>query len=207
VNERWQPAQEMRGLLLVRAEPPAVTRWVRGGLVACQLVPLASWTAVVPVEPASRVQAPYDGAASVLVGRPLPRRLRPALGFVVADHRAAVVVRVRGLRDSPRWLLWEPGRGPVRTRELQQAGPRELAAAAGHPAAAREVAAVVRDRSGDAQRLLTDLLTVLGLPGADLIGPHVGLRGQVVAPTAQAVARFERRMAEIARHHRELEDS
>ena len=50
-------------------------------------------------------------------------------------------------------------------------------------------------------------MTVLDLPGADLVGPHVGLRGQVVAPTAQAVSRFDSRMAEIARHHRELEDS
>jgi hypothetical protein len=207
VNERWQPAQAMRGLLLVRAEAPAVTRWVRGGLVACQLIPLAPWTAVVPVEPSSRAHAPYDGAASVLLGRPVPRRLRPSLGFLVADQRAAVVVRAGGLRDRPRWLLWQPGRGPVRTRELTQAGPGELAGAAGRPAAGPRVAAVVRDRSGDAHRLLTDLLTVLELPGADLLGPHVGLRGQVVAPTAQAVARFDTRMAEIARHHRELEDS
>ncbi|GAB3447004.1 hypothetical protein GCM10027517_30140 [Phycicoccus ginsengisoli] len=207
MNERWQPAQAMRGLLLVRAEVPAVTRWVRGGLVACQLVPLASWTAVAPVEPSSRAHAPYDGAASVLLGRPVPRRLRPALGFVVADQRAAVVVRGRGLLDRPRWLLWQPGRGPVRTRELAPARPGELAAAAGRPDAARRVADVVRDRSGDAERLLTDLLAVLDLPGADLLGPHVGLRGQVVAPTAQAVARFDTRMAEIARHHRELEDS
>jgi hypothetical protein len=68
------------------------------------------------------------------------------------------------------------------------------------------VAAVVADRSGDADRLHTDLLTVLGLPGADLLGQQVGLKGQVVAPTAQAVARFDARMAEIARHREELED-
>jgi hypothetical protein len=206
VSERWQPARESRGLLLVRAEPKAAASWVRRGLVACQVLPLGRWTAILPTEPLSRADAPYDDAASLLVSRPLPRRLRPALGLVVVDARAVVVVHGKGLRRDPRWLVWEPGRGHAPTPELALARPGDLAAAAGRPGAARQVAAVVADRSGDAERLHTDLLTVLGLPGADLLGQQVGLKGQVVAPTAQAVARFDARMAEIARHREELED-
>jgi hypothetical protein len=206
VNERWQPAQS-RGLLLVPGEPAPAQAWVRTGLVACQVVDRGRWTALVPVEDRSRAQEPYDDAATVLVSRPLPRKLRPALGVLHVDHRAAVVVQPAGMRHQPRWLVWEPGAGHVRTPGLDLATPDDLAETAGRPGAARDVAQVVTDRSGDAVRLLTDLLTVLGLPGADLLGRHTGLRGQVVAPTAQAVERFDVRMAEIARHHRELEDN
>ena len=63
------------------------------------------------------------------------------------------------------------------------------------------------ERHGSADRLITGLLAVLGLPGSDLVGPGIGLRGQVVAPTAQAVARFDARMAEQARHRNELEEN
>lgn len=205
MSERWQPAPGSRGLLLVHGDGGRAARWVRRGLVACQVVPLGRWTALLPAEPTSRADEPYDDAATVLVGRPLPRRLRPALGLLVVDGRAAVVVQPKGLRPQPRWLVWEPGAGHVPTPAMAPASPRDLAHAAGRAAAARAVAAVVADPSGDADRLHADLLTVLDLPGADLVGPAPGLRGPVVAPTAQAVARFDSRMAEIARHRRELE--
>lgn len=206
MNERWQPARS-RGLLLVPGEPEPATAWVRKGLVACQVVELGRWTGVVPVEERSRAAEPYDDAATVLVSRPLPRKLRPAIGVLHVDHRAAVVVQPGGLRHQPRWLVWAPGEGHVRTPDLDLATPADLAEAAGRPGADRDVAQVVADRSGDALRLLTDLMTVLGLPGADLLGAGAGIRGPVVAPTAQAVERFDARMAEIARHHRELEDN
>jgi len=205
VSEQWQPAPGSRGLLLVSAQPDPAARWVRSGLVACQLVPLGRWTALLPTEPTSRADEPYDDGPSVLVGRPLPRGLRPAFAFLVVEGRAAVVVQPRGLRAEQRWLVWEPGAGHVPTPRLTLARPGDLASAAGRPGAARAVAAVVADGSGDADRVHADLMTALGLPGAELLGPAPGLRGQVVAPTAQAVARFDARMAEIARHRRELE--
>lgn len=207
MNERMQPAQGTRGLLLVHGDPGGATGWARRGLVACQVVAVGQgWTALVPVEARSRAEEPYDDAAAVLVSRPLPRRLLPALGFLVVDERATVVLHRRGLRHRPRWLVWEPGAGHAPTPQLELATPSDLAGAVGRPGAARQVARVVSDRSGDAVRLLTDMMTVLGLPGAELLAPDVGLRGQVVAPTAQSVQRFDKRMAEIARHHRELED-
>lgn len=204
----WQPAREARGLLLVSGEPGAVTSWLRRGLVACQVVPLEGWTAVLPTERSSRAEPPYDDAVAVLAARPVPRRLRGALGFFTVDGRAVVTVQRPGWRDGIRWLVWEPGVGVVRAPHLEPAGPADLVTAAGaRHGDQRAVAGVVAERDSTPDALITDLLSVLGLPGADLVGPGVGLRGQVVAPTAQAVARFDARMAEQARHRAELEES
>lgn len=203
----WQPAQEARGLLLVSGETGLVSTWVRRGLVACQVIPLGPWTAVVPTEPSSRAEPPYDDAVTVLAARPVPRRLRSALGFFTIDGRAVVTAQGPGWRTPVRWLVWEPGTGLVRAPGLELARPADLLVAAGRQGDPRAVADVVGSREGRADVVLTDLLSVLGLPGADLVGPQVGLRGQVVAPTAQAVARFDARMAEQARHRSELEEN
>lgn len=203
----WQPAQEARGLLLVSGGTGPVSTWVRRGLVACQVVPLGSWTAVLPTESSSRAEPPYDDAVTMLAARPVPRRLRSALGFFTIDGRAVLTVQGQGWRPVVRWLVWEPGTGLVRAPDLELARPSDLLAAAGRHGDPRAVADVVATRDGRADVIITDLLSVLGLPGADLVGPGVGLRGQVVAPTAQAVARFDARMAEQARHRSELEEN
>ena len=203
----WQPAQEARGLLLVSGEPGPVSAWLRRGLVACQVVPLGAWTAVLPTERRSRAEPPYDDAVALLAARPVPRRMRGALGFFTVDGRAVVTAQGPGWRDAVRWLVWEPGSGVVRAPHLELASPADLLAAAARAGDARAVTQVVTQRNGSADRVITDLLDVLGLPGSDLVGPGVGLRGQVVAPTAQAVARFDARMAEQARHRFELEEN
>jgi hypothetical protein len=207
VSEPWQPAHEARGLLLVSGEQGPVTAWLRRGLVACQVIPLGGWTAVLPIERSSRAEPPYDDAVTLLAARPVPRRLRGALGFFTVDGRAVVTAQAPGWRGVVRWLLWEPGVGVVRTATLELARPTDLVAAAGRSGGERAVAELVAGRGGSADRVITDLLSVLGLPGAELVGPEVGLRGQVVAPTAQAVARFDARMAEQARHRTELEEN
>jgi hypothetical protein len=207
VSAPWQPAQEARGLLLVSGETGPVSTWVRRGLVACQVIPLGPWTAVLPTESSSRAESPYDDAVTVLAARPVPRRLRSALGFFTIDGRAVVTVQGGGWRSGVRWLVWEPGAGQVRAPDLELARPSDLLAAAGRAGDPRAVAEVVGSRDGRADVVITQLLAVLGLPGADLVGPGVGLRGQVVAPTAQAVARFDARMAEQARHRSELEEN
>ncbi|WP_457255586.1 hypothetical protein [Pedococcus sp. P5_B7] len=203
----WQPAQEARGLLLVSGETGPVSTWVRRGLVACQVIPLGPWTAVLPIESSSRAEPPYDDAVTVLAARPVPRRLRSALGFFTIDGRAVVTVQGPGWRAAVRWLVWEPGAGLVRAPGLELARPSDLLAAAGRSGDPRAVAEVVGGRDGRADVIITDLLSALGLPGSDFVGPKVGLRGQVVAPTAQSVARFDARMAEQARHRSELEEN
>lgn len=203
----WQPAQEARGLLLVSGGPGPVSSWLRRGLVACQVVPLGDWTAVLPTERRSRAEPPYDDALALLAARPVPRRLRGALGFFTVDGRAVLTAHGPGWRHVARWLVWEPGAGVVRAPHLEVARPADLLAAAGRTGDQRAVVRVVTERQGTADRLITDLMSVLGLPGSELVGPGVGLRGQVVAPTAQAVARFDARMAEQARHRTELEEN
>jgi len=118
-----------------------------------------------------------------------------------------VTVQTSGWRSVVRWLVWEPGVGLVRAPDLEVARPSDLLSAAGLHGDPRAVADVVSGRDGRADGILTDLLSALRLPGADLVGPGVGLRGQVVAPTAQSVARFDARMAEQARHRSELEEN
>ena len=207
MSEPRQPAREARGLLLVSGGPGPVSTWLRRGLVACQVIPLGGWTAVLPIESSSRAEAPYDDAVTVLAARPVPRRLRSALGFFTIDGRAVVTVQASGWRSVVRWLVWEPGVGLVRAPDLAVARPSDLLSAAGLRGEPRAVADVVSGRDGRADRVLTDLISALGLPGSDLVGPAVGLRGQVVAPTAQSVARFDARMAEQARHRSELEEN
>jgi len=207
VSAPWQPAQEARGLLLVSGETGPVSTWVRRGLVACQVIPLGRWTAVLPIESSSRAEPPNVDAVTVLAARPVPRRLRRALGFFTVDGRAVVTVQGPGWRAAVRWLVWEPGAGLVRAPGLELARPSDLLAAAGRSGDPRAVAEVVGGRDGRADVIITDLLSALGLPGSDLVGPKVGLRGQVVAPTAQSVARFDARMAEQARHRSELEEN
>lgn len=203
----WQSARAPRGLLLVRGEPARASGWVRRGLVACEVVPQGEWTALVPAERTSRAVAPYDDPVATLLGRPLPGRLRPALGFFVVDDRAVVTVRTGGWRGVQRWLVWEPGAGRVPMPDLDVARPPDLVAAARARSGPGAVAAVVADRSGDATGWIRGLLSVLGLPGAELLAAGSGPRGQVVAPTAQAVARFESRIAEQARHRAEMEET
>jgi hypothetical protein len=205
VSVAWQSTGRARGLLLVSAEPGPVTTWVRRGQVACELVALLEWTALLPAEPHSRAQPPYDDPVSLLASRPLPRRLRPALGFFVVGERAVVTVQGRGWRPGQQWLAWERGAGARPLEGLDLARPSDLVAAAGHglPGSVLEV---LRATGGDPDRTIADLMSVLRLPGSDLMLETARPRGQVVAPTAQAVSRFDARMHEQARHRAELEE-
>lgn len=203
----WQAAQDARGLLLVRGRPGPVTGWVRRGLVTCRVVPLGEWTALLPAERRSRAEPPYDDAVAVLAARPVPRRMRAALGLFVVGARAVVTVQPAGWRGGLRWLVWEPEGGVLRLPGLDPARPADIAGVAGRRDLASNVVRVVAPASGTADRVVGDLVAVLGLPGAHLLTPGDHDEGLVVAPTAQAVARFDHRMHEQARHRSEMEDS
>ena len=204
----WQPARDSRGLLLVRAKAGPVSGWVRRGLVACDVVPLGEWTALLPAERASRASAPYDDAIAVLAGRSAAAtaaararllRRRPPCGDQPAAQGIPTLAPLVGLGARDRSGA-HPG---PRCRPAASSSSRPRAAAPPRPRSTE----VLKDDSGDAPRLLRRVLEVLALPGADLLTPSDAPRGQVVAPTAQAVARFESRMAEQAQHRAELEES
>ena len=90
MSTRPRPAVggERSGLLLVRGDLPAVSAWVRRGVVPAAVVPLEGWTAVLPEEE-SFAEPPYTDGALLLAGRHVPRKLGPALGFWVVQGRAA----------------------------------------------------------------------------------------------------------------------
>lgn len=205
----WQSARHGRGVLLLRGEPEQVVRWAGRGLVATRVVPLPSWTAVLPAEPASRVQPPYDDALSVLASRPVTHRLRAAVGLFAIDGRAVVMVQGDAWRAVQRWLVWQPGRGASRAPGLRVARPGDLlaAAGAGTRGVGAELGTLLRESRGDALGLLAELMRVLGLPGDGLLveGPRPD-QGELVEPDHRVVARFDALMLEEARHRAELEE-
>lgn len=205
----WQSARRGRGLLLVRGQTEQVARWVGRGLVACHVVPLPGWTGVLPAEEASRALPPYDDAVTVLAARPVNHRNRAALGFFAVDGRAVVTVQPAGWRAVHRWLVWEPGRGPVRPPRLDVARPGDLVAVsgAGQRIRPREVAELVADPRGDALGLLSGLMDSLGLPGSGLLtGAEAPSDERCVEPSGTAVARFDALIHEDARHRAESDE-
>ena len=70
------------GLLLVRGALDPTLRWAGSGLTAVGVAPVEDgWTAVVPTTGESGVHEPYDNPVTLLLHRPLPNRLRPAIAW------------------------------------------------------------------------------------------------------------------------------
>ena len=195
----------------MRGRPDAVATWARRGLLPVHVVPLRGWTAVLPAGP-SQAMPPYDDTLRTFAGRPIASRLRSALGLFVVDGNAVITVHPSGRRAIQRWLVWSPGQGVVQPRHLVAGRPADLviAAGTGHRAAARVVRDLLADPDGDAEGMLADLLTLLALPGSDLLNggldPTAAKGATLVEPDEQQVARFERIIGVEARHRAELED-
>jgi hypothetical protein len=198
-------------MILMQGQPDSVATWAQRGLMPVHVVPLEDWTAVLPAGP-SRARPPYDDTLKTLAGRPVPSRLRSAIGLFVVDGNAVVSVHRSGRRAAQTWFVWSPGEGVVQPRQLAAGRPADLVAAAGarNRAARRGVRDILLDGGGDAEGLLDELLAVLSLPGAELLGggqDPVAVPGStMVEPGEQHVARFERIVTDDARHRAELEE-
>lgn len=193
------------GLLLVHRPTPAVSRWLRQGLVATTVVRYGPWTGVTLAEERARSAAPYDVGLEVLLARSVPRRARPALAFAELHGRAVITVQGGGLRPTQRWAVWQPGVGVVHTPSLLQLTAPDLVAAAGARVDVAEVAAVLASGQGEPVDLLATVVQLLGLPGGPLL-----LRGDDdgasdVEPSARGVLAFDRLVAEEADHRAEWE--
>ena len=196
-------------MLLLRGEPDAVATWARRGLVPVHIVPLDDWTAVLPAGP-SLAMPPYDDSLKALAGRPVGSRLRSAIGLFAVDGNAVVTVQPPGWRAIRRWFVWSPEQGVVRPRRLAAGRPADLTAAAGlgGGGARRRVLDLLVDGRGEAPRVLSDLLMLLSLPGADLFegarDPASSQGSTLIEPSERNVASFERVIHDQALHRAEL---
>ena len=200
-----------RGMLLLQGGPDPVASWAQRGLMPVYVVPFEGWTAVLPAGP-SQASPPYDDTLKTLAGRPVPSRLRSAIGLFVVDGKAMISAHPCGWRAVQRWFVWSPGEGVLQPRQLVAGRPADLVGAAGtrDRTARRRVRDRLVDAAGDAPGLLRELLAVLGLPGSDLFDggqdPAVVPGATKVEPGEQHVARFERTISDEARHKAELEE-
>ena len=120
------------GLLLIRAATSAVEVWAARGVVPVDVAPLEhGWVVVVPATGRTAVEPPYDDPVVLLVNRPVPARMRPAIGLVVRGGEAVVCVAARGWRSGRRWLAWSPGEGLVPPGGLPLLSLPSLVAASG----------------------------------------------------------------------------
>lgn len=198
-------------MLLLQGEPDPVAAWAARGLLPVHVVPSGRWTAVLPAGP-SQAMAPYHDPVRTLAGRPVPSRLRSALGLFVVDGNAVVSVQPPGWRATQRWFVWAPGEGVVESGPLVAGQPADLTAAAGTRSGAvrRRVQDLLVDGGGDAPSWLNDLLEALALPGFDLLAgsrdPIATDGAATVEPGEHHVARFEKVIGDEARHQAELEE-
>lgn len=195
-------------MLLLHGDVKTASAWVRQGVVPSYVVPLAGWTAVVPGGP-SQAGKPYDDPVHVLLARPVPTRMRAAIGLFRLDQRGVVVVHPRGWRALARWLVWERGAGVSGLPAHPAARPGDLAMAAGVvPESVRAIREILTDHSAVADDVLADLMGALALPGERLLSGQVkDAEGAVlVEPTAKAVERFSRVIKEDKEIRAELEE-
>ena len=73
--------------------------WAERGVSPFAVVPEdGRWTAVLPVGDVTAARRPYDDVVTMLLNRPLPHRLRPAVGVGVVGRRAVLCVTPGGWR-------------------------------------------------------------------------------------------------------------
>ncbi|MDQ2756984.1 MAG: hypothetical protein M3Y71_10535 [Actinomycetota bacterium] len=199
------------GLLLVRGRTEAVVAWAARGLVSLRVVPLENgWCGLVPAEPTSPLVAPYDDPVGLLLGRPVPRGLRPSFGATVVHDQALLTATPGGWRAVQRWVAWRPGTGLVPPGGLPTLRLAALVHLAGvdDPGALAEVADIVHDAVGSPLEVLQGLLAALHLPGGDLLGtPAQGpwRPGSTLVPASdKGVAAFGRMVSDDASWRAEM---
>ncbi len=181
------------GLLLLHADGRLADAWVRRGVVPSYVVPVPGWTAVVPAGP-SQAAAPYDDALTVTANRPVPTRLRTAVGFFVIDDLAVVTLQTRGWRHGPRMLSWRSGHGADAVPGFEPLRLPQLAEAAGLvESGVPQLRAVLGRRTGSPMTVLQDVVETLALPGGHMLagqGVKTDIEAVLVEPDQKAVGHF-----------------
>lgn len=202
------------GVLLLGGNVAGAAAWAQRGVVPVHVGSVEGWTVVLPAG-GSAAHPPYDDGLSLLAARPVPGRLRPAIGLYAAGGLAVATVQPAGWRAIQRYAVWRPGAGVTPAGGLKLARPSDLVSAAGveGPAASAEARAEVRDllrgRGADPLAVLQALADVLRLPVAGLLdhstSPAALTDHRVVEPAPAAVKRFDDTVHQDARQRAELE--
>lgn len=152
---------------LSRAVTSDVDHWAAKSVVPVLVHRLGLHTVLVP-RGRSAVGAPYDDAAMMCAARPSPIKLAPAIGFWVIDDRAVITVQSKHWRRQIRWVIWDPQVGVLRPPGVDIASPQQVLAAA-RGGNRNELVEMLAERRHPPQRLLSAIMNVLGLPGADVV--------------------------------------
>lgn len=201
-----EPSQG-RGVLLLRGSSDGVVTWCHRGQVPVVVVPLPGWTAVLPFGGAWS-SPPYADALDLLAARPVPSRLRTALGLFVRGERVLLSMQTARRTAPRRWLLWQRGVGLVPAPPLVPAAvPQLVAAARSGPDAVPAVRALLTELDDTPEELLSAVMAALDLPGAPLLErPSSDVAGgRMVRPSARRVAAFDAVVSEDAGQRAELE--
>lgn len=175
-------------------------------MISTTVAPLGAWTGITLSREQAHTASPYDVGLELLAARPVPRRARPAVGFFELHGRAALTVQSGGLRRGHRWLVWEPGRGVVKTPDLDRLALATLLDASGAAGRVRSeaIAEVLTSDRGSPLDLLVTVMGLLGLPGTDLLLRRDCAGATDVEPSQRAVLAFDRLMADEAAHRMEM---
>lgn len=198
------------GVLLLHADAKLADAWVRRGVVPSYVVPVPGWTAVVPTG-ATRIEAPYDDALTVTANRPVPSRMRNALGFFVIGDIAVVAAQTRGWRSAPRMLSWSAGHGADEVPGFAPLKLGQLIECAGlHEGDVQPVRKVLAARAGRPLDQMVELMNVLALPGAAMLrgeGVKSDVEAVLVEPGKRAVDHFEKIARDEAEMRAELREN
>ncbi|MGB3827740.1 MAG: hypothetical protein WA962_03110 [Ornithinimicrobium sp.] len=160
------------GMWFSRARTRDVDHWAAKSVVPVLVHRLGLHTVLVPRD-RSAVGAPYDDAAMMCAARPAPVKLAPAIGFWVIDDRAVITVQSKHWRRTIRWVIWDPQAGLLRPPGVEVASPHQVMAAA-RGGNRSELIDLLAQRHHPPQRLLSAIVSLLGLPGAEvLVDPAV----------------------------------
>lgn len=155
------------GMWLSRATTHDVDLWAAKSVVPVLVHRLGRHTVLVP-RGRSAVGAPYDDAAMMCAARPAPVKLSPAIGFWVIDDRAVITVQSKQWRRQVRWVIWDPHVGILRPPGVDIASPQQVLSAA-RGGNRDELIDLLAERHHPPQRLLSEIVNLLGLPGADVL--------------------------------------
>lgn len=192
-------------VVVVRGEAARVASWVERGTVPAYVIDIdGPWCAIVPAGP-GHAEAPYNDAAQMIASRPVPMAMRPSLAFLPTREQAITVVQPRAWRSLPRWFVVQRGIGPVRAA-LPQASLGDLLSAGddAHPEALQRVLAQPDAEPAD---LLRGIMAALGVDAGHLLGLErtAKVDAVLVEPTAKAVRRFDKHVADEREERAEIE--